>query len=543
MKLFYHQGIVALAIFAYFEVVAGAGLRTRTLSATNATDNVAVCETDDDCVGGDYYCFLNVCSVSDGTTYYYSQAAADGGTGTSSSNPLNGDVGNVIKNLHPGDTLVIVGELANPSYNASYTFGSIEDEHLWNGENTLKVWGIHGEPGRPITIKGKHQDHVLKGDGNNVIRVAQSSYIRFLKLHVQGEVENIPLATAKALQLVYRNSSGAVLHRVDPTLSDDEIAAFDNLPKLTNVKRPSYTDTRGFYASSSHHITIEDCYIHHTPGNGLRVAYSEYVDILGNELHDCSRKSYSGTMGMTPTYIYDNIQNDPAGIYRLRVLRNNVHHNYNEIWSWHPAKPFIHTKIDEGKGISCERCNTWENGGRALFAGNVVHHNGYSGLNCNDSSNLDFIGNTAYMNSYTASVWAVQQTGSKASGSRIGITLNDGANHRMFNNIAVCDTDVGGICLGIFRDSVAQADSNLQFGIGDAPLKMDDKKSFSYVNVATNQYVADPRLKDPENGNFRLRWNSPALGKANATWAAVWPYDFFNSPRKMVSPDLGAISR
>ena len=489
---------------------AGAAQARRFLNATSAYPQLKACTADADCGDDGSYCFLNVCSISSGKTYFYQQGAPDGGEGNSATNPLNGDLVKFIKTLQPGDTLTIMGELSNLSYNSSYSFESVEDDQLWKGGNTLTVSSLHGEPGKPITIKGR-AGSVLKGDGNNIIRVMKSSYIRFYKLEVYGEVDNIPYSTAKALQIAYKDADGAVRYRVDPTLSDEEIAAFDNLPKLKNIKRPSYTDTRGFYASECHHISVEQCHMHHTPGNGLRVSYSEYVDLLDNEVNDCSRKSYSGTMGVTPTYIQDKIEDDPVGIYRLRVLRNNVHHNYNEIWSWHPLKPFIHTKIDEGKGISCERCNTWENGGRALFAGNVVHWNGYSGLNCNDSSNLDFIGNTAYMNSYTASVWAVEQTGKKATGSRIGITLNDGSSHRMYNNIAVCDTDVQGICLGAFRDTVMTADSNMQFGIGDLSLKIDDRKDFSYANVATRQYLEDPKFKDPKNGNFRLKWNSPAL--------------------------------
>ena len=503
----------------------------------------AICDRDTDCADVDAYCFLNVCSISDGNSYFYDQNAPDGGSGNSASSPLNGDLKDLLKSLKPGDTLTIVGELTNPSYNSSYSFGSIDDDHLWHGENTLQISKLNGEAGRPITIKGQHKGHLLKGDGNNIIRVMQSSYLRFYKLEVQGEVENIPFETAKALQLVYKDPNGTVHYRVDPSLSDEEIAALSDLPKLSGVKRPSYTDTRGFYASDCHHIVVEKCHLHHTPGNGLRVSYSEYVDLLDNEINHCSLKSYSGTMGVTPTYIQDQISNDPAGIYRLRVLRNNVHHNYNEIWSWNPTKTFIHTKIDEGKGISCERCNTWQNGGRALFAGNIVYWNGYSGLNCNDSSNLDFIGNTAYMNSYTASVWAVQQTGAKATGSRVGITMNDGVSHRMYNNIAVCDTDVQGICLGAFRDAAVEADSNMQFGIGSLPLKLDDSQAFSYANVATNQYVADPQFKDPDSDNFRLKWNSPALAVGNLTLSQLAPLDYYSTPRDLVAPDLGAIER
>jgi hypothetical protein len=46
---------------------------------------------------------------------------------------------------------------------------------------------------------------------------------------------------------------------------------------------------------------------------------------------------------------------------------------------------------------------------------------------------------------------------------------------------------------------------------------MHDNNDFSYINIATNQFNnVDPKLKDPEAGNFRLKYDSPAfLGAAD----------------------------
>mmetsp|Transcript_5902 Transcript_5902/g.15052 ORF Transcript_5902/g.15052 Transcript_5902/m.15052 type:complete len:819 (-) Transcript_5902:99-2555(-) len=500
------------------------------------------CRQDSDCADVGTYCFLNVCSISDGTTYYFDFTAPSGGSGTSPSSPFNEAGRKTLKKLKPGDTMMLIGEITNPSYNPNYSFGSIEDDHIWHGENTLYFRFINGEPGRPITITGQ-AGTVIKGDGDNLIRVSKCSYLRFTNLDVQGEVESIPYNTAKALQLIYKDSAGQVQYRVDPNLSEEEIAAITDLPILANFKRPSYTDTRGFYADNSHHLVLENSHIHHSPGNGVRFAYCEYVDMLSNEVDHCSVKSYSGTMGVTPTYIYDKIANDPAGTYRMRVLRNKVHHNYNEIFSWAPSKTFITPHIDEGKGISCERCNTFENGGRALFANNLVYWNGFSGLNSNDGHNLDFIGNTAYFNSYTASVWLPEKTGAMGTASRGGITFNEGTSLRMFNNIAVCDTETKGICFGAFREAQMEAGNNLQFGIGSADLRLDNNKDYSYANVAANQYVDDPKFMDPTSFDFRLLSNSPALGLADPSLAQLAPFDLYQEVRDPQTPDLGAIEQ
>ena len=46
----------------------------------------------------------------------------------------------------------------------------------------------------------------------------------------------------------------------------------------------------------------------------------------------------------------------------------------------------------------------------------------------------------------------------------------------MFNNIAVCDTDVDPICLGAFRGAQVEAANNMQFGIGSKELRLDDNQ-------------------------------------------------------------------
>ena len=182
-----------------------------------------------------------------GATYYLDQRSGnDDNDGLSTSAAFAG-VKAATKILKPGDELRIVGALSNPSYDPTYTFrGDVSDAHLWHGENTLRISDLHGTADAWINITSHDpKTTVLRGDGGNIIRVQKSSYIRFTRLNVHGEVDRIPTATAKALQFVYKDDAGAVQYRVDTSLTDEQIGELQ-LPKIGgNVPRASYTDTRG----------------------------------------------------------------------------------------------------------------------------------------------------------------------------------------------------------------------------------------------------------------------------------------------------------
>ena len=129
--------------------------------------------------------------------------------------------------------------------------------------------------------------------------------------------------------------------------------------------------------------------------------------------------------------VYGVLQNNPND-YRVRIVRNKVHHNYNEIYSWAPTKDIITPRIDEGKGISLQRNQDFVNGGRILVGSNIAYWNGFSGIHSNDGNNIDFIGNTSYMNSFTNTVTYA----SDPKGNNIGISMSNGENNRIINNIA-----------------------------------------------------------------------------------------------------------
>ena len=483
--------------------------------------------------------FLLACRVfgASAEVYYLDQSAGDDANDGLALDSAFKTAKVAVKSLRPGDELQIVGQLANPSYDPTYRFGDVSDAQLWHGENALTISDVHGSANGWITITSHDTSSVLKSDGSNVVRVQKSSYIRLRNLHIQGEVENIPLSTAKAVQFVYRDANGEIKHRVDPNLTPDQINELQLDILGSNVPRVSYTDTRGVYVSDSHHIELSGSHIHHMPGGGIRFAGSEYQTIFDNEVDNCARKSYSGTHALVVTYATDNLPREaPAGAedYRAIIVRNKVHHNYNEIFSWVGTKPFVHAKIDEGKGISLQRNQKFKNGGRILVANNIAYWNGYSGVHSQDGDNVDFFSNTVFMNSYTNTRGEYKDDGSARSGNNIGISMQGGKNCRVVNNIAYIDTSWKGMPISISNlkeDKVGR--NNLVFGKGTQQLKTDE----DFGAFATGTVEADPKFSDTTT--FRLAAGSPAVGGAAVPWSPC--EDFYGNKRSHTKPSIGAV--
>ena len=451
----------------------------------------------------------------------------------------------------PGDVIEIVGIYKNPSYNSNYTYNSENDAHLWHSENTIRINNLNGSAGNFITIKAHNSNTVLKGDGANIFRVTNSTYLKIEDFNIEGEVENIPLSTANALQFVYIiDDSNLIGSSTKPNASDikfrneDETNDSDNFVEETDtytdisskkVIRPSYIDTRGLYVSNSSNIIISNNTIHHTPGGGLRVSDGKHITITENEIYRCSAKSYSGTHALVVT----KTQPITSSNYSVEILRNKIHHNYNEQYSWSPSKTIITPRIDEGKGISLQRNNLtdWINGnGRILVANNLCYWNGFSGVHSNDGYRIDFINNTCYLNSYTNSI---TYSGQIQKGQNIGISAQSSNDIKMINNISVVDADWGGFALSAGNTSNLKVNNNLIFGYNGTISQDSDVKNVDENTLKTNPlFVNAPDHLLETQFNFNLKNNSPAIGIALTSFA---PSDDFFGKIRDSNPDLGAI--
>ena len=393
------------------------------------------------------------------TAYFVDQQNGDDNNNGTQVVSAFASIQEAISVVQPGDTVYLIGVFKNPSYSPNFIFTNDHDPQLWHQENTIRINDLNGAPNNYITFKAYDDNTILKGDGANIFRVTNSSYLKISGFEIEGEVESIPLSTALNLQFVYIDGN-TVVDENDPTAAEiqyrdqDCIANCDPTDVVEgevytdlsgmDVIRPSYTDTRGLYLSKVHHIDITDCIIHNTPGGGLRVSDCEDINILHNEVYACSRKSYSGTHALVVTKATSSRTTDDVRIY---IANNRVHHNYNEIFSWSPQKTVITPLIDEGKGISLQRNETtyntdgsikinWENG-RILVENNLCYFNGFSGIHSNDGNRIDFINNTCYFNSYTKSITSPTTSGN---GGNIGISAQGGSDIRIINNISIIDS-------------------------------------------------------------------------------------------------------
>ncbi len=443
-----------------------------------------------------------------------------------------------------GDSILIIGEYHNQSFDNDYKYtdGYDNDPHLWHAEKTILISGLNGNASNYITIKAYDNNTVLKGDGSNIFRVFNSSYLIIEDFKMQGQTDSIPLSTANALQFVYIRYNdenpleGTVTEPAENDIhyrNEDEVNDDDNIVEETDtftdlsdftVVRPSFIDTRGLYMSNCNNMIIRNNKIFKIPGNGLRVSYGKNIEIYDNEVYLTSLKSYSGTHGLvvTKTKAID------SG-YSVKVERNIVHHNYNEQYSWSPAKIIINPRIDEGKGISLERnnLNEWKssnNTSRILLRNNLCYWNGYAGLNNHDGYKVDIINNTAFLNHYTNSV--TYATDGVQKGRNVGISCNGGDDVKIINNISVVSVpDESSTWIGYALSSAninnLVVRNNVSYDMdGDLDLDTD------ITDVEVNRLVADPLFVDAPQEyhdtdysyDFHLSNNSPAIDFADQNY-------------------------
>ncbi len=450
--------------------------------------------------------------------------------------------------IEPGDTIFFIGTFTNPSYTTASSIGiPVDHPRFWHAENTLRFNNLNGTAENYITIKPYDNTSILKGDGGNIMRVQNSSYLRIENFNIQGEVDNLPLSVANALQFVYILNTATSL--TDPAPSDIKYRDQDCISNCTagaildgetysvlnpnQVYRPTYYDTRGLYLSDVHHIDIVNNHIHHMPGGGLRVSDCEDILIKGNEVNDCSRRSSGGTHGLVVTKATSTRTTDD---YRISIINNKVHHNYNEQYSWAPDKTIIKPHIDEGKGISLQRNQTvpgvnWDNG-RILIANNICYYNGYSGIHSNDGFRIDVINNTCYFNSYTQSITI---GGTNPNAGNIGISLQGGTGHKIINNISVIDYNMtrSAIATDITMAGGVIVKDNIIYGTTGTLGSQD----INIEAVEVNTQNVNPQFTDVSIFDFSLLSTSPAINNADDSFSPA--IDYFGNTRN--NPDIGAV--
>lgn len=407
-----------------------------------------------------------------------------------------------------GDTVnILAGTYSNSTY------GSVD---IWKDERTIHIKDkLNNTNTKYLVIRPYQEDFVkLKGDGSFIIQIVNSSYIHIEGLELEGETENITLSFAEQHQFTYKDADENILQRVPPNSTDEEIENM-TLPVLTNITRPTYFNTHGIGVNGSHHIKIIDNVVHHTPGEGIRSFTSDYLTINGNIVHNCSRKSSTGVHGLS-VYTLDAI--DEFTGYKVFVENNRVYDNYNELYSWSAQKTSIKPHIDEGKGITIQRCTAgrgWTHG-RVLFRNNLTYHNGFSGLHVNNGERIDIINNTSYWNHFTGG------------GSQHGISAQSSIDIKIINNIIMTSSTSNGRSINVSGTGPFIIQNNLINNSMGSDADAIDEQTIS----------ADAFFTSPSNFDFSLQSTSQAIGGGLTNQAPL--VDYYGNSRD-AQPDIGAI--
>jgi hypothetical protein len=470
--------------------------------------------------------FITLSTINATTTTYYvgptddTTASDSNGYGTSRSQPF-ATVNYATQQLDGvGGTIILLdGEYHNDNYN---------DGNIWkNNQHTIRINNKHGTETNPIVIKGDSPDgHVLHGDADNIFQLRTSTYIILEDLNIEGEVNNISLDDAWTHRFDYMiQGDSEVYQREDPNASESDIEGktYPDISQL-NILRPSYYTTNGLLVQSCRYVIVRNCRVGYAPGTGLRIQSSDFVTVENNIVHNSSRRSSVGNHGM----VIHSVTNNVGGVtindngYRIKIIGNTVHENYNEVYSWSSLKTFITPHIDEGKGITVQKTDSnFDNGsGRILIANNLVYGNGFSGVHTNFATKVDIYHNTAVEN--TAS----------GKGVNVGISVSDSSDVNVINNVAYSTNDFNGNVYSTDIDN--PVDENIIFAsnvaVGNINQRLDEN-DFIIASVAT--------LKMESSAPYRLFTGSLGENVGDSTVLSTVPLDKDGMTRSN-PPDLGA---
>ena len=486
--------------------------------------------------------------------------------------------------VQPGDTVFIVGSYARDDYNPDFEIAAdtdLMDPYIWNSQNTILIKDIYGTESEPITYRGWDDNAKVIAQGTAGIQVRSSQYVNIENLEVFGLVDHIGDG-AKKLQFVYRmdvnrvsdynredyqylqdsdgnqfdlfigstfDESGAIdydyFYRIPPDSSAEFVKLNfsnpDTDPLIQNLHdyRPALTSTRGILVKDSQYVNIIENHTHHIPGTGIRVAGSEYVNVIGNEVNDTTRASSQGTQALVvsdATHLID-VDDDLSNIYKIVIARNEVHHNFNEVYSWVGNKTFITPHLDEGNGVSPQWLTdeSWiadDATGLVLLAENTTYLNGLSGVNNHAGDRVVIVNNTAWLNSYYGVVLGTSDSGT-AGGIQTEADQKNGIEYGddiwFFNNLAVANGEHNGgnhyaIRINAESPRVVTDGSSGRIGdsvnyIGASNVGMDYldryvKKDESALDVLLSEeieYSVNQLFVDPSTFDFRLASDNPLL--------------------------------
>lgn len=324
--------------------------------------------------------FLLSLSITHGAEHFLAPDGSDAHPGTREK-PWKSLQRSIWK-LHAGDTLTVRGG----SYRDA-SFGDLQTP------SRGKVTTLRAAPGERVVFDGRvpARDALksawTRGSGNRWLAKTNPEWRRLDGLWVDGKyVPRVKQAQdlASGTWFFSNKASEATLElpSIDPNTSTLEfrlhsMIELDTPYWLVEGVKAQYYNYAGITVSSTHHVTIRRCELHHNGGSGIEADESTDLLIEGNHA------SYNGADG-GPGWA--------SGIHlwkttspRNVVRDNRSHHN------WDPSDH--HT---DGNGFSIDRGGA--SGGAEVY-GNTAFENGGRGLDIVEVANVRLHDNTFFSNS------------------------------------------------------------------------------------------------------------------------------------------------
>jgi parallel beta-helix repeat protein len=453
---------------------------------------------------------------------------------TGNDNTGNGTIGNPYKTITKAATFLQAGDILYVR-GGIYTNATYNDGNKWKDEVTAVIANRDGTASQYITIKPyPGETVVLKGDGSFIVQIRNCSYLKFEGFEVYGETENIPLGNpttdnplleeAYDYQFAFRRGTSTTTEYRLPRGHLTDATGLENLNGVT-VVRPYYYNTHGIVVQSSDHVEVRNNTVHHMPGEGIRLAGSDYIKVMGNDVHNCARRSSTGVHGISCYTLKSSGTNNND--QTVEITNNIVHENYCELTSWSEGKTIYTATIDEGKGITVQRCfsdasiaasnslGKWTYH-RILMQNNITYRNGFSGLHVNTGDRVDIINNTSYLDC---------QTGH---GNQLGVSVQGSNFINIYNNLINTNTALSGFSISLGGSTSVVVQNNMVNGNLDPDVNAID-------GISTT--IGNPLFINPTSNNFRLMSTSPAINKAVANAPST---DFYGNAR-VGAADIGAI--
>lgn len=285
-----------------------------------------------------------------------------------------------------------------------------------------------------------------------------------------------------------------------------------------------------------HHVTVTNNTAHDSGGSGISFQHFEFIRIEGNEVYANASTNGYQTSGIS-IYQARNITGDTTTPGFRAIVKDNV--SYNN--SAGPAMNFDHT---DGNGIIVDDFQSTQATGHpsygfpTLVEGNLVFGNGGKGIQVTWSDHVTVRNNTAYHNNtdpMMSSTWRGELSNAQSS------------DNTWVNNIAVADpstnsnnTAIGNYSYGGYKNAGVTWENNLTYNgtVGEPSVKTDGGNPAPSA-AGGNQLGVDPRFVDPENGDFHLASDSPAINGGTGAHGLA-SEDLDGGPRVVGKVDMGA---